>query len=286
MNWVLFAGASAILHAIWMLLLKRDMKHESRTQLLALQPLVGAIIVGLFFDVDFGFFFTPRIWLLIMLALCVSLAVYCGTMALKRLPISIYAPMVNISPVFLLLFSFLLLGETIGGLQMVGLGITLVGAMLLDIGPDKHVHLIRFFKQRAVILLLLMGILVSFPPLLVRISLQYTNIYTILFYFPIFVSVIYWILHYIKYKQLAWHNIERVEWGWIALTGLVIFVSDFLYLSAVAIPGTILVLIVGVRRLSTLFATLFGGRLLHEDHLVYKGAMCGLMIIGTILLIS
>ncbi len=288
MEWLLLILASAFVLSFYSLLLKRALTHEKNTQLLALYPLVPVVILPFIAHIDYGVMATATGWLLFLKAAVIALSIYMATLALERLPISIYAPMRNISPVFLLFLSWLLLGETLSPINIAGLLLVVTGALLLDLDlHQKHqvARLKRFFARREVFLLLLVGFLISFAPVLDRIILRTTDAYTTFFWYMLILAALFWIVHLLTERKLPLGGLGWQEYAWMALIGIVILVADILYFKAVMLPGTLIVVLIGTRRLSNLFATVFGGSLFHEDHLLYKGAMCLVMIAGTLLLI-
>lgn len=288
MLWLWLSIGSALGAGIWTLLLKRDLNYETNTQLIALYPLVGVILLPIIFHIDFTALHTLS-WLFILKTASVAVAIFAHTLALKYLPVSIYAPLRNISPLFLLIFGALFLGEMITAIQVVGLFVLVISAVLLDVDIRKKgvVEQIKhFFRNRAVLLLILSAISISFTPLFDRFILYKTDPYTALFFYQLMLLITFWIVHIIKERKLPTSELTLKEVAWIIATGVTITIADVFILAAIAIPGTILVVLIGIRRLSNLFATVLGGRLFKEEHLVYKGVMCLLMILGTVLLVG
>lgn len=288
MLWLLLILASALALGLYTPMMKHTLQHEKNTQIIALYPLIASIIIIILRPVDLAIITTPTGWLLALKAFTIGLTLYCTSLALKYLPVSIYSPMRNLSPFFLFFLGWLLLGERIGTSQFLGLIIIIVGAVLLDIDfTQRHQlrRLRRFFKQPAILLLILAAITISFSPIFDRLILRETDAYTALFWYLLLMSAMYWILHIVKERRLPIQKIKREEWLWIASMGVIIMISDWLYFKAVTLPGTIMVVLIGTRRLSNLFSTLLGGKLFHEGRILYRSAMCLLMILGTVLLV-
>lgn len=288
MNALVLAFFSAVVLSVGTLLLKRDLRYETNTQIVSVYALIAAIAFVPFISYETSSLFSSTGWLILLKTGVVALSVFCHTLALQHLPVSIYAPLRNISPIFLLFTGALLLGEYISGVQVLGLLIIITGAILLDVDiRKKHVmrQMRRFLKNPAVLLLVLSAISVSFAPLLDRIILRRIQPADALFWYFAMLAVIFSIVHIAKERHLPFAGLSKAEWGWLLLTGIIIAVADGTIVTAIALPGTALVVLIGVRRLSNLFATVFGGSLFHEGHLLYKGSMCLLMILGTVLLV-
>ena len=71
----------------------------------------------------------------------------------------------------------------------------------------------------------------------------------------------------------------------IILGQILEFISFFLVNMAVALPGTLINLIVPLRRTSTLFSSFFGGILFHEKNLKKKLVATVIMLLGIILIV-
>lgn len=288
MEWLLLILGSALLLGLYAPMMKHMLGHEKLTQIASLYPLVPVIILALFFPIDFALPFNGMGWLLLLKGGSIALTIFSANLALTQLPVSIYAPMRNLSPFFLLIFSFLLLGEHIGWLQLLGLLLIVVGAVLLDVDVRKR-HQIeqmkRFFTQPAILLLFLASISVSFAPIFDRLILRQSNPYSLLFWYSLIIAAIFWIVNLVRERNVPFSGLKRKEWLWIALMGTIILFSDLLYFKAVDIPGTILVVLIGTRRLSNFISTIIGGKAFHEKQILYKATMCLVMIIGTTLLV-
>jgi len=57
------------------------------------------------------------------------------------------------------------------------------------------------------------------------------------------------------------------------------------YLIAVSMPNAMIALIIPIKRTSTLFTTIFGGKLFHEKNLSVKILACIIMVWGTVFIL-
>lgn len=285
MYWALLALGSALLFGIWTVVLKRTVDHEHKTKIVALYPLIAAIGIALTGNVDYHV--SKQEFLFIFMAtLMAAFALYCHMIAMRKLPISIYAPLLNLSPVFLFFIGYLLLGETMTVLTGIGLAVTVIAAVLLEF-DSKHwkKSLQQFMTKRAVIVMMLAALIVSFSPLFARMAMRTVNYFTFVFYFMLILSCIYWVFHIVVHRELPIAGLNGQQVLWLLLLGVLIGISDLMIMAAIAVPGTLLVVIITLRRLSTLFAALFGGRLYHEEKLLYRASMCLLMVLGSALML-
>lgn len=291
--WLIYILISAVLLAAWILMLRRDVMHEPNTQVFSIYPL-GIIVVLPFIawtvgqPVDFGILLTRIGFLILVKTAAVAISLFCVSISLKRLPLTVVGPLRNVNPLFVAIIAFFLLNESLTPLNLAGLFIVVVAVVLLDVDV-RHPKNLREFKKNlqnhASWLLIIAAFIISFVPILDKVIIERVNIFTNLWWFSLFMALFYWVVHTIKNRELPTSNISVHEILWILLSGITLMAADLTYLIALSFPGALVAVIIGVRRLSNLFLTVFGGAILHEDHAVYKGIMCLIMIIGTILLV-
>ncbi|MBL4739976.1 MAG: EamA family transporter [Sneathiella sp.] len=121
---------SAALHPLWNVLVKKDKEPDAAF----ISMSFGIAIVGLVHGTIIGadFWPSPSQWLLIA-GSTTGQVLYSLALAatLKRGDLSAYYPIIRASPVFIVCFSFLVLGQTYDLLILVGIFIVLLGAALL-----------------------------------------------------------------------------------------------------------------------------------------------------------
>jgi uncharacterized membrane protein len=125
----------------------------------------------------------------------------------------------------------------------------------------------------------------SFSALLDRIVLlKYSTPLRFLALVWIFVAINFLIIHSIKYD--GWkgvvHTFKRTRW-FVVLAGVFAFLSTLFYYQAAAVA--FIALVVPVKRTSTLIATIIGGELFHDKHLLHKIIACIVMVAGAVLVI-
>ncbi|MBS3144558.1 hypothetical protein J4208_03150, partial [Candidatus Woesearchaeota archaeon] len=94
------------------------------------------------------------------------------------------------------------------------------------------------------------------------------------------------ILQFVKYNGIYdIIKVVRADWFLLLLIVATTIISDYLHLLAIAMPLTLLSLAIPLRRLSTLFVTVIGGELFHENNLLKKTLACIIMLLGTYFLL-
>ena len=292
--WLIFVLLSAVLLAAFILMLRRDVMHEPNTQVISIYPLsmvfllpVMSIFTGV--EIDYSLVFSSQGVLVLVKTVAIAISLFCTTMALKFLPLSAVGPLRNLGPLFVALLGLLLLGETLSLVNTIGLFVIVCGVILLDFHiRDKHAfrHLFSSLWHPATLLLIFGAISISFVPVIDRVLLgSGINILTLLFHLSWTLASIYWVLHIIEHKKLPVSDLSFHELLWLLLTGVVLLLADILYLLALSFPAVAVAVVIGVRRLSDLFVTLFGGAILHEEHGLYRAGICLLMVFGVVLLV-
>ena len=122
--------ASAALHPLWNLLIKKDPEPESA--FLTLTILTG--LVGLVHGLIAGshFWLTADQWLLVGISVAGQLLYSLSLIAtLKRGDLSAYYPIIRASPIFIVCFSFLFLGKVYDWEVLLGIFLVICGAVLL-----------------------------------------------------------------------------------------------------------------------------------------------------------
>ena len=286
MEWVFLILLSALFLAFKDIITKNCLKQEHTYATLFWKSLIICCACLVVFNKNIDFIIPyPVLFLLIFKAAILSLAWYFLFQALKRLHISIVEPLINVSPLFLLILSFFILGERLSPIQYVGVGIIMIGAYLLGVEDiRKPFGFLRLFKNKNVTLLLVALFLVSISAVLDKIILVRTTIPSTLFYCYLFVSIIYLVIIISHgYLREIMHPV-RAHYYLIILMAFLTFVADVSYFVVVAMPLVPISLIIPLKRLSTLIGTVIGGQLFQESGLFHKAAACGVMLFGIFLI--
>lgn len=189
----------------------------------------------------------------------------CAYAAVKHLPLSLAAPIRATGPVWTLLGAVALLGERPGGLEWLGIAVTLVSFLALSLaGAGEGV---RFHRNGWVWLLGLGTLLGAASALYDRFLVHHAgldaatvqawfSIYLALFFLPLAVG---WRLRPGPREAFAWR-------GSILLLALALLVADFLYFHALRDPEALIALVSSLRRGSVLVAFAGGLWLFGEAH--------------------
>ncbi|MFP4402559.1 MAG: EamA family transporter [Candidatus Nanoarchaeia archaeon] len=295
--WLYLAILSAILFALKDILSKKLLGRYdvSPSQLTFEQHFVAGIIILLFFlpFIDYTLFY-QELYLFILKSIFLSFVSVLYLSLLKEFDISLVTPLLNLSPLFLLILSSLFLGEKISFLQMIGILVIMFGTYLLEITKHHHrakiphkLHIKHLLSKPPVFFfkITLALVCMSFVAILDKTIFNtgvnvYTNIY--------FTSLLIFIIISIYFvKQKCFINIckKSFQQPQTLSIGFISVLDMFAVLSAISQPGALVSLIIPLRRTSTLFSALFGGLLFHEQHLCKKLFAAGVMIGGVVLIV-
>lgn len=137
MSIVFLVLASATLHPIWNLLVKKNADPQLGFLLLMAVAATCSLIHGLIAGVDFSTVFT--VLPVVALSVCGQL-IYgtCLTATLTRGDLSTYYPIIRASPVFVVAASILLFGKSYSLLTLFGISLVVAGSFLLLYRRGSH----------------------------------------------------------------------------------------------------------------------------------------------------
>ncbi len=294
--WIIFTLLSAFLLAFKDILSKKVLvKSNKPLQIIFEQYFLMFLVLSLlFYDlIDFNSIFV--FWKLYLLkATSIFLFTYLYFILLKKFEISKFAPLMNASPIFLVLLSSIFLNESITFVQLVGIIIIIFATYLLEVNinfhfkDNPHRHHFDWFKKldlKNISLVILMLIVISITAIADKKILgSGISVYTNMFYTSLLIFT-FLSFYYIKNKNflLVFKYIKSEPITF--LISVISLISTFFVLLAISMPTTMVSLIVPLRRTSTLFAAILGGLLFHEKHLIKKLIAVIIMIFGISLIV-
>ncbi len=208
--------------------------------------------------------------------------------AYRHMEISTVEPLRNLAPLIVVLFATLFLGERIDSIHFLGIFLIIAGSYLLEISVFKTPFWkpLQLLEKKYVTQIFISMSVGSIIAIFVKIVLQSVNVPTFLFYTFFLASLHMLIIQFVKYEGIYdVIKVVRADWLLLVLIVATTLVSDYLHLLAIAMPTTLLSLAIPLRRLSTLFVTVIGGELFHENNLFKKTMACFIMLLGTYFLL-
>lgn len=183
---------------------------------------------------------------------------------LKRLPLSIAAPVQSTGPVWILLGAILIFGERLAPLQWLGVCLTLGSFMALSFVGSREG--LSFFRNRAIWLIVLGTLLMGLTGLYDKYLFAHAgfNSATVQAWFSIYMVVL--LLPFMICWQCGlWANAGRFQWRWsIPLIVIFLLLADFIYYQALHSPDALIAVVASLRRGDVLVAFIGGVALLGE----------------------
>ena len=213
---------------------------------------------------------------------------------LKKYEISSVSPLLNLSPMVLLGLSFVFLSEMLGSVQVFGIVLMILSTYYLEtithhhnkINPHKSHFKALLSKDKSFFLsTLAMLILMSFAAIFDKMILKSVDVYSNMFFTSVMIlsALVFFNIKKIKKPMLV---IKKVATWPVFFVAILSIISNFLILFSMAIPTSLVSLIIPIRRSSTLFSSLFGGLLFHEKHLAKKVVAIIGMIISLLFIVA
>ncbi|HAB51248.1 MAG: hypothetical protein A2315_11895 [Ignavibacteria bacterium RIFOXYB2_FULL_35_12] len=290
MTWFAIALLSAFLSAFAAITQKKVLIKLEALEFSFLLSLVNLIFsIPLFFFIDYGTINSFNLTILLIKSVIGVGAFFCVMLALKNLEISNALPLLALTPGFIAVFAFILLGESLQSIEVVGLILLMSGIFILESGNGKKflLPLTIFIKSkyhRFVILALLLFTASSILDKLLLIKLNLSPISLTAFqhiYFAIMFSIIYFFFRK-KTKPLP-QMVNKNNLGWIALIS--VLTIGYRYTQVVAIGLASVALVLAVKRTSVFWATIIGGKLFSDKDLLKRSIAAILILIGAILIL-
>ncbi len=207
--------------------------------------------------------------------------------ALKHKDISSMYPLANLKPAFVAVLAFLFLAESIHPIQIVGIGIILISAYMLE--ADHHFSdFLRPFREIASskynLYFIIAIILFSATTVLDKYVISFrTDMFSYIFWVWIFVAINFNLVHGIEFGFGETLSCFKKTHLLPLLVGGLSVVNSLFVLKALSLAYTSLV--TAVLMLTTLLVVFFGGRFFHEKNLMYRVLISAFMIIGVYLVV-
>lgn len=287
MTWYLLVLASAVLMALASVIRKRVLGHEHAMETLATESVFRILIMLLF--VPFIRLPHGAEWILVLIAATVQIATgYYRLRAYRHMPISVVAPMHNLSPAVLLVLAIVVLGEQPTGVQFLGIVLLVLGGYALEMRDrDPLTPFRRLANQKYLPVIAAMLVLLSVLGIIDKIAVSRFALPVLTWYFwsHLLSSMGAVSIQVTRYGIGPLAHDLRADGLWLGMAAIFATVNILLLFSAIALPGVAISLAIPLRRTATLMETFLGGRLFHEEHLLQKALACAVMLAGVVLIV-
>lgn len=286
-NWLILVLISATILGIYDIARKDAVRNNSAICVLLLASIAGAIAFSLYVGA-IGCFAeaiacTKKEFLLVFIKSCIVGGSWgCVYTAMRKLPISLAAPVRSTAPLWTFIAAIFIYGEVPSLLSGLGMAIIFIGYYGLSIiGQIEGFS----FKNKSMLLIVAGTILGSCAALYDKYLLNQLGISPIRvqLYFSYCLVFIYFV---------AWLIINRIAkldtsftWRWtIPVTGVLLIVSDLVYFQAVSLPDAQISMISLLRRCSCVITFIFGSIIFRDKNVVKKFYALLIVLLGILLL--
>ncbi len=211
-------------------------------------------------------------------------AVFLYYRALETTDLSLAVPMIAFTPVFLVLTSFLMLGELPTLLGTVGIVLVVLGSYTINVSRDSRGLFAPFkkiFENRGLVYMLIVAFLYSLSSNFDKLVVQHSD--------PVFASAATYGFFGLAFIPIAVYKSDRPftalgdSYHKLFLVGLVLAVMAV----AINVAYTISIVpyVIAIKRTSILFSVAFGGYFFREGNMLQRGIGALFMTAGAALII-
>ncbi len=287
--WVVFAIASAVTTSLNSILEKRALRQVTSMELTAGVAWLSLLLtLPLLFFVPFDNVTVGSLVIIFFGTLLGATSFLFAAKGLRHLDISLFDPLLNLGPAVTAVIALAVLGESLTGFEILGLGLTVAGTYILE--SHRHQRILdpvrRLLASKYSHFVFLVLIIHSLTSLVDRASLSnfgYPPL-TYIFFIHLFFS-----FHVLIFSLIFGRGINECRRfvrhaGWLALPIVLLTVltrTFYAYAASSAAIG----IVSALKRTASLFSTLIGGELFHEKHLLRKTIACAVTVGGALLII-
>jgi drug/metabolite transporter (DMT)-like permease len=281
---------SAILSAFSTILEKKVLFNRSALEFSFLLSVTNlALSIPFFFAINYSHLNYVNMSVLFVKSVIGVGAFLCVMIALKNLKISSALPLLALTPGFVAVFAFLLLGESLKSMEVLGLVLLIIGTYILEsksirdlLFPFSIFTKSKYHRFILIALLLFTASSIMDKLLLIRLNLTPIALTAIQhFYFAILFAAVYF-FYAIKTK-LPKISLGGKDMWWIVLIS--VLTIGYRYTQIVAVSMASVAIVLAVKRTSVFWATIIGGRVFKEDDLLKKTLAVIFIVAGTILIL-
>lgn len=275
-SWLWMVIISGILLGFWDITKKQAFKKNSVVSVLAIYSVFCFIFVSFEFNNAINLS-EGKILVIFVKTFIIFLSWVLGFTAIKQLPISIVTPFDTVNPLFSIILGIIILGESLGLLQGVGIVIMLVAYYFIGKVGSKEIT--NVFKNKYFYFMIVSALLSAVSATIDKIALRSISPGQMQFWFCLFISIFNVAsLVYTKWKSEEKIPI-RLDYN-IPLMSLLLTISDRIYFTAVNIPASQISVIMPLRKISIFISVIIGGLIFKEQNLKQKFWCICLLIVG------
>jgi drug/metabolite transporter (DMT)-like permease len=219
-------------------------------------------------------------WLATFCALPLEIvAIILYTRALKVSPITLTMPFLALTPVFLIVTSYLIVGERVSAYGGIGIAIMAIGGYTLQFHKMQHSLIEPFkaiFREKGSVLIIIVAFIFSITASLGKLAIEHSS--------PVFFGGFYFVLVFIAFTPVVFLKsrqpikIMKKDVKALAWIGATYGMMIFFHMIAVSMSNV--AYMVSIKRTSLLFSVVFGHFLFKEEKITEKAIGAFIMFTG------
>ncbi|MBN1376750.1 EamA family transporter [Candidatus Woesearchaeota archaeon] len=289
MLWLIYALLTAVLVSFSTLMEKKVLFKEHAMEFSAVLALFNMILALPFFlFVDFSKITLRPLVYMFLASIMAAVAFLLIIKAMRHMEVSSVSPLVIMGPGLTAVLAFIFLGESLSVFEILGIGLLLFGAYILETKDRKHLlEPFKIIKESKYIHFILISILLySITSLISRVVLAHYNLTP-----ETYIAIIHIFLAINFFIMLAFFHdgIKGIKHGmknaWLPILIVSVFVISYRFFQANAIKLARVGLVESVKKLSVLFTVIIGGEIFHEKNLMKKIIASLIMTAGVLLIV-
>jgi drug/metabolite transporter (DMT)-like permease len=218
-------------------------------------------------------------------------AFMCVMLSMKNMEISEALPLLGLSPALVAIGGVILVNDILSGTEWLGIALMAAGAYVLELkkgikNPLEPFKALFSFSKYAYVFYALL--LFTATSLIDRFLLKGDKFppYTFMAFQQLFYAVVFALVILAK-KRNAFKMVKELNRNTIYLIiAVALFTVIYRYTQIEATKMAPVALVLSIKRLSVLFAVVYGGRMFSEENLYRRIAAVVIILIGTALLLS
>jgi len=216
-------------------------------------------------------------WLTLLVAVPLDVtAIILYVKAIRLSPLSLTIPFIALSPMFVIITAFVILGELPDISGLFGILLIVIGAYLLNVRATKHgvlgpIKAIK--KERGSVLMIIVALIYSLTSTLGKVAVLHSSPLFFGAFYPFILTIIFTVI--VGYKGHLSGVISRPR----IFLGIGFFIAMMMLSHFIAISLTDVAYMISVKRLSLLFSVAYGWILFGERNVAER-------LIGSILMIA
>lgn len=283
--WIFFALLTAVLLATSDALTKRALSSRNEyfvawARLLFSLPVLAASL--LFIEIPP---LNKAFWTATLIALPFeTVAIILYTKALKASPISLTMPFLALTPLFIILVSYVILGEKVSVMGGIGIFLIASGSYTLNIHKARHSllgPLKAVFREKGSMMMIVVALIFSVTSSLGKMAITNSS--------PVFFGSFYFILLTALFTPIALNknrgSLTITRKDILPLGAIGVTYSMMIIFHMLAMSMTNVAYMISVKRTSLLFSILYGHLLFKEEKIAEKAVGGTIMFTGFLLIV-